>query len=377
MLNLNDIDLVSLVERDLGPGRRYGRWVLFHCPFHYPDRHPSFGVTNGNDRLGPGWRCFSAACGRHGGPVAWLMEYRQMTKQEARKALGGDYQAIGTRAIPALDPELVPDYPPGKQWQELGLALMVWAMSNLWNGLGSDQAIDWPELDPDTGAMVTRQLPALDYLLSRGLNEHTLKFWRIGYVPPNGDKQGWTISGEKWGLAQAKIFIPHGILIPCIVADDIWYLKVRQPKEKPHKYSQIQGGRPALYMAQTLEDQEAVVFCEGELDALLLWQEAGELAGVVTLGSAVMPLNIATWGLYLIQTQRRFIAYHHDQAGQKGGQKLNWLYPQRLEIPQLRPFDKDLTDYHRSGGDLREWLGNALVSPQEVLQGPILDKQVI
>jgi len=336
-----DFDLIGQIERDLGPGRRYRRWTVFRCPFHHPDRHPSFAVTNGDGR-GPHWRCFSAACGKHGSLVMWFEEYHQMSREEALEAVKGKIRE------PILDNL---NYPAGPKWQERAWKLVEWAQSNLWEEPGSC-AIDWPVIDEVTGELVTRKLSALDWLLSRGVSAQTMKIWKIGYIPAGPYGGGWREKAEKWGL-KGEVFIAQGILIPCIIGDDIWYLKIRRPKMKPHKYSQVRGGKPALYLAQSLEGQEAVIFCEGELDALLLWQEVGDLAGVVTLGSAAAEFSVANWGLYLIHTQRRYLAYDADQAGQAGSDKLAWLRPQQLEIPQLKPGDKDLTDFHQSGGDLR------------------------
>lgn len=366
-MSTQEIDLIALIEKDLGPGRRSGRWTVFHCPFHSPDRHPSFAVTNGDGARGPYWRCFSAACGKHGGPVKWLMESRQLSYSEALHSLGGDL-GMGARITPAVDRLNEPDYPPGLKWQDRAWRLIQWASDNLWEEPGG-WLIDWPVVDQVTGEVGIQQVSALDWLLARGLTEQTLKFWKIGYIPAGPNGWGWHENAEKWGLSGERISMLHGILIPCFAGDEVWYLKIRQPMLKPNKYRQIRGGQPALYLSQSLEGQETVIFCEGELDALLLWQEAGELAGVVTLGSAGSALNSATWGLHLIHTRRRFTAYHADAAGKEGQQKLDWLHPERLEIPQIRPNDKDLTDFHRAGGDLQEWAKNALYRPQEALQG--------
>jgi hypothetical protein len=129
------------------------------------------------------------------------------------------------------------------------------------------------------------------------------------------------------------------------------------------KYIHIRGGQHALYQAQTLEFYDTVVFCEGELDAILLYQEAQEIAAAVTLGSASNPLNIPTWGWCLLGVQRLFTAYDRDKAGMEGHLKLDWLSPIRLPIPQLRPQDKDLTDFHKSGGNLLKWLQDSLNTP--------------
>ena len=177
--NLVDVDLISMIEQDLGPGQRYGRWTLFHCPFHYPDRHPSLGVTNGDER-GPYWKCFS--CSRNGGPIEWLEGYKTMTKREAINALSGVVQSAGYR--PAIEPSSIPDFPPGIKWQDGAYDLIQWAEGNLWDEKGRDFEIDWPGINQETGEKIVRRLSALEWLMEfRGLTEQTLKAWHIGYIP--------------------------------------------------------------------------------------------------------------------------------------------------------------------------------------------------
>lgn len=123
---------------------------------------------------------------------------------------------------------------------------------------------------------------------------------------------------------------------------------------------QIRGSRPAVYLVQTLENHKKAVFCEGELDTLLLFQECDSLAAAVSLGSAGSELNVATWGYHFLNIEERFVAYDLDQSGKAGSEKLSWLNPHPLSIPKLRPHDKDLTDFHLSGGDLKSWLSTEI-----------------
>jgi hypothetical protein len=120
----------------------------------------------------------------------------------------------------------------------------------------------------------------------------------------------------------------------------------------------VGGGRPALFGADTLAGHTVAVFTEGEFDALLLWQAAGDLAGIVTLGSARKGLDPAEWARYLLLLSPYLIAYDMDSAGAGGAEALAELTARArcVSVPRLRPHDKDLTDYHRAGGNLREWL---------------------
>lgn len=354
-----NFDLISQIERDLGPGKRSGRWVIFRCPFH-DDKHPSLGVTNGDQQRGPYFKCFAASCGVYGGPIKWLMEYHRMTYPDALGVYRGESYAISTRPRALANLDWIPDYPPGEQWQKRAWELIERAERNLWDGPGAMDMINWPVVDPITGDTLLQACTAQSWLFSRGLTEETLRKWRIGYIPVRKYEK----AGD-WGLDGDQVIIPRGILIPGIMGSDIWYLKVRRPLPKPYKYIQVRDSKPALYLVDTLPGKDAVIFCEGELDALLLWQEVNEIAGVVTLGSANESLSIATWGLHLLHTTRRFVAYDADHSGQVGMDKLAWMNPEILSIPIVRPADKDLTDYYMSGGSLRAWVEEALVGEPE------------
>jgi hypothetical protein len=324
-------DLVTLIEKDLGQGHRSGRWMMYHCPFpghKNGDRKPSLAVTNGDGNRGPWWKCW--ACDKGGGAIKWLMEYRGMSYQDALSALGGSQTGTAGRHAPE-PPIQQPDPPPGEIWQDRARILIKRAEDTLWSPQGKE----------------TRQ-----WLQARGLNDGTIRKARLGYIPKD-----FTDRPEAWGKPgddPRPFFFNQGILIPGIVAGRVWYLKTRPSSPRDgQKYKHVRGGRQALYFADTLKENIPAVFCEGEFDALLLHQEIQDLARVVTLASATGDLNLATWGLYLLRPSCFVLAHDMDPAGDKGAAKLDWLHSsQRLKIPQLQPGDKDLTDFHKAGGNL-------------------------
>lgn len=332
-------NLVTLIETDLGQGRQSGRWTMFHCPFpghKHGDRKPSLAVTNGDGNRGAWWKCF--ACDRHGGAVKWLMEYRDMSYRDALTALS--LPQTDTPHRHTFEPPIQqPDTPPGEIWQARAQIWIKRAEEVLWSTQGRE---------------------SLTWLRARGLNDDTIRKARLGYIPRYREERP-----ELWGKPNDEdrpLKFPQGILIPGMIAPTVWYLKIRPLYLRvDQKYKHVRGGRQALYLVDSLAENRPAVFCEGEFDALLLRQEIKDLAGVVTLASATGDLNLATWGLYLLRPSCFILAHDMDQAGEQGAGKLTWLHnSQRLKIPQLQPGDKDLTDFHKSGGNLYSLIENAI-----------------
>jgi hypothetical protein len=184
------------------------------------------------------------------------------------------------------------------------------------------------------------------WLGRRGLGDDTLRSWHIGFLP--GGPAEWR---DVAGLG-----VPCGVVIPCEIAGAIWYVKVRRAKGEP-KYHQVKGGVPALFGADTMRGQSVGVLTEGEFDMMLLAQEVSDLAGVGTLGSALGNLDLSAWGDYLLPIARLLVCYDLDGAGKAGAAKLAGLTARarRVTVPAL-PNVKDLTDFWKAGGKLRDWL---------------------
>ncbi len=132
--------------------------------------------------------------------------------------------------------------------------------------------------------MVAEGDRARAHLHARGLREETLRVWRIGFQPQEGRRD----PADQWGFRAdadgkpAWMRVPRGIVIPWLLDDQLWQLKIRTNRQQP-KYLAISGGHPCLFGADTLVMGEPAILTEGEFDALLLWQEAGDLVGIATL----------------------------------------------------------------------------------------------
>jgi DNA primase len=312
------IDLRRIVEQDLGPAPTHGgRALLWRCPFHHERKGFSLAVW------ADGYRCFGK-CQVQGDVFDWLRDYRGLDFEAALTVLNSGPH---TPARPSRAQRFLPHAePPDAGWQAAAWQVVEQAEDWLWSVQGA---------------------PDLDYLLQRGLTPETIRDAHLGLVP--GSAYQWR---RLYGLN-----VPCGLCIPWITGDTLWAVKVRRAAGEP-KYVQIAGGSSSgLYRGEAIDGANAVLFCEGEFDALLAHQEAGDLLSAVTLGSAGASLA-DRWLLDLVAVPLVLVAYDLDQAGAKGAARLKAL-SQRVHVVRV-PWGKDITEYHVQGGDVFTWLSQEL-----------------
>ena len=311
---LERVDLAALIERDLGqPVRREGRWLKWICPFHDDRRTPSLGVA------GNRWKCFG--CGCSGDAIDWLRKRERLSFREACGRLGS------IDLVPSSE-KAAPHHLPSSSvletaWQDQALDVVSICKSYLWSDAGTK---------------------ARGWLNRRGLCKDMVSKWRLGFNPRDQKLCG--------------LWVPRGIVIPCLAAGQTWYLKVRRATGQA-KYSQVSGGQVALFGADTIANHDTVVVTEGEFDAILLHQEAGDLIGVVTLGIAAARLPDA-WVPHLLGVQRLLVAYDTDVAGARGAARWESVSPRAERIVPLE--GKDVTDFYLAGGDIRAWVQIAIAA---------------
>lgn len=310
-------DLRVIVEQDLGPPpARSRRASLWQCPFHGERRGYSLAVW------ADGFRCFGK-CQTSGDVFDWLQQYRHLSFTEALRVLGeaphSFSHTISNRPVSPAEP------PPG-EWQAAARQVVEQAEETLWSVRGE---------------------PALEYLTGRGLNGGTIQAAHLGFIP-GGYRQWRHIAG---------LNVPCGIAIPWLTGETLWTVKVRRAAGQP-KYVQLAGGSSGgLYRGDALEDAQAVLFTEGEFDALLAHQEADGMVAAVTLGSASARLA-DSWVFDLARVPVILAAYDLDRAGEKGAARLQAL-SSRVHVVHV-PWGKDLTEYHLQGGDVYMWLADEL-----------------
>jgi DNA primase len=311
-------DLISLVEADLGEGRRTGHWVQYRCPFGHEDHHPSLAVKVGDK--GGYWKCF--ACGESGSAIDWLMKYRNMSMRQVLEFIRGNTVTYTPRPRP--EPPALEAIPP-EHWEAAALEIMDKAEHNLWNTAAGERALQWL-----TGP-------------ERRLTEGTIKCWNLGF------SEGMNIGGLK---------VAYGIVIPCYEGGIISYIKIRRPAGKP-KYIKVAGSKPGLFGISTVVGSDTAFVTEGEFDAMLLFyhicREPWVNAGVITAGSATDSITASMpFANQLLRVKRIIAVYDMDEAGQKGYERLAQL-GQKVERATL-PMGKDITDFVKAGGDLGAWI---------------------
>jgi DNA primase len=320
---LERVDLAALVEQDLGqPVRREGHWLKWTCPFHADGKTPSLGVA------GNRWKCFG--CGRSGDAIDWLREREGLSFREACQQLGA--MELAAASNPTTHAEPAASLMPSAAWQERAQKAVDTCRATLWSDVGAK---------------------ARAWLNRRGLTDETMRAWRLGFNPSDRKVAG--------------LWVPRGIVIPCLVAGRAWYLKVRRAGGQP-KYTQVRGGQVALFGADTLPGQDVAVVTEGEFDAMLLHQEAGDLVGVVTLGSASTRLPDA-WVPHLLGVHRLLVACDADAAGAEGAAVWQALSTRTQRLLPLA--GKDVTDFYLAGGNLRAWVQFALANDWETASTPV------
>jgi DNA primase len=98
---------------------------------------------------------------------------------------------------------------------------------------------------------------------------------------------------------------------------------------------------------------EPAILAEGEFDTMLLWQHAGDLACIATLGSCNRGISARALR-YLLGCPRLLVAYDVDAEGEKGAERLAQLSPRMHRIRP--PVGKDVTAFWQAGGRVRDWV---------------------
>ena len=180
-------------------------------------------------------------------------------------------------------------------------------------------------------------LRARDWLARRGLNEATILAFQVGFTP------GGMVHG---------FHLERSIVLPWWGRDTIWKINQRRPFGSP-KYKAVQGGvEGGLFGAYYLGRSEVLAITEGELDAMLVWQEAGDQLDVTTIGGATAQVR-PEWPVIIRPYRRILLLRDNDPAGQEATKRWLALLGKRAVQVQLPNQCKDVTDAYLAGWDIR------------------------
>ena len=309
-------DLLKIVESDLGPStHKSGRWFAWVCPFHVD-------ATNdgGSLRVTPDtgtWFCFG--CRANGDVIDWLKLKRGLSFIEACQEINTP-SGIARSNYMKSTRQTATSTPPNKQWQQLAEIAIEYTQDYLWSAEGE---------------------PVREHLFRRGIRGDTIRQFKLGFNP-----RGFDVPGMIDG------YLDCGIIIPAYAEGNLWGVKIRRPNSYNPKYVSLTGGTSTLFGADGL-DKPITLLCEGELDAILVWQEAADLVGV-TSGTAGCKTWRKEWGKYLLGSQSILVAYDNDTSGDEGSQLItaSTHRAKRVKVPQ----GNDITEFYQQGGNIREWV---------------------
>jgi hypothetical protein len=359
------VDLAEVITALIGPPQ--GRPPKWPCPWH-ADGNPSLYLYSNGRR----WRCWP--CNATGDAIDFVAKHRNIGKGDAARflspTLAGAKATAGWETpstfAKASPPPRAKSAPPSvgiawktPEWQAAAEAIILQAATILWGDVG---------------------LPAYRWLRSRGLDNDTIRRFRLGFLPDGMESVPLACLADAEGQPQA-IRAPRGITIPWL-APGSWYspgsptkgprwcgCNVRRLKEDvkapwpgSDKCMAFNGSvRGFLYPLDSPKANHPVLIVEGEIDALLAWQELGWILDVVTVGSAsTRPKPSALEDLS--RCSGWLIAMDHDAAGDLGARQWRESAPPSVRTFRMwLPRGKDIGEFVQGGGDLRAWLASELV----------------
>jgi len=344
------VDIVELVGEYVRL-KRQGKDYFGPCPFH-DEREPSFSVS-------PSKRMFFCfGCRKAGDIFDFWMEYHKVPFGQALAAIcergglpvpqAGSREPLGGRIRRPKAPDRwePKDYGmPSETWRGKAFKFVRWAYERL---------IEDGE--------------AFGYLQARGIREETAAAFGLGWNPGRRGR-GLFRTRESWGLSseineetgKAKaLWLPIGWVIPVFRDGVVMKARIRRPdahwKKWGPKYYFVPGGANGTMILPPAAGAPARgriwVVIEAELDSILTHHEAGDMVGVIGLGSTGYPDQQAA-GL-LRNAAHILNALDFDAAG---AEKREWWekhFPEACRWPV--PEGKDPGEAWQKGVDIRQWV---------------------
>jgi DNA primase catalytic core len=307
-----EVSIQRLVEARGVKLKRTGKNLMGLCPFH-DDHNPSLSVTPSTNK----WNCLG--CGKGGTVIDWVMHTEGVSFRHAAELLQADYLPAPVR--PGAEPPrfgTVAKLPPPitRTADDQALLLEVVAYYN----------------------QTLKRVPeALKYLASRGLHSsEMIDHFRLGFgnrtlcyrLPQKNRQTGAELRGR---LQHAGIMRQSGhehfngsMVIPIIDAKgqvaQMYGRKISTNlREGTDYHLYLPGPLRGVWNEPALAVSKEIILCEALIDALTFWC-AGFRQVTTSYGvNGFTDDHRAAFKKY--GTRRIFIAYDHDEAGDKAAAK--------------------------------------------------------
>lgn len=337
-----NIDILALIQSD-------GHDLKKHATTHSGEYAGPCPWCGGNDRFlvwpqYKGGRYWCRGCEKTGDAIQYIRDTRNLSYFEALSFLGIEKPRLQKqRRKNSEEQNFKPKAAilPTVLWMEKAARLLKWSQDHLWA--------------PDAQ-------PARDILAGKGLHEETIRAAGIGWNPGEvgkdlyRDRRGWGLPHEAHRDGRPKrLWIPSGLVIPLQSKEGTRRIRVRRndPGEGP-RYVLVAGSSiEPLVLGSS--GKNIFVIVESELDGWLVFQEAGNMAGVVALGSANLKPDAEAHEL-LIRSKTILNALDYDAAGARYAGKF-WLNTYGSKVIRWPvPIGKDPSDAWQQGLNIRDWI---------------------
>jgi DNA primase catalytic core len=315
-------DLAAIVRAHGVELKKSGKQLVGKCPFHSPDKTPSFFV----DPAGRKWKCFGACVAggddvSGGDVISFLMKIDKLTFPEAFAKAGG---TIETKELP----------PP---------------RTKKTNGNGhetSDLAILARVVDFYHRSLLSTRT-ALEYAASRGIaNADLLKAYRIGYA--DGSLVAKATGSLRAALRRLGVIgeNDHELLRGCLIfplLDEngaVVSLYGRAIDRDQHLY--LPGTRRGLFNSETVRGAEEVIIAESIIDAMSAI-EAGVMNVLPMYGAGAFTPDHDSL-LQTIKPKRIALALDNDETGRSATAKLAQQMAPDFDVRVIELPRKDLNE---------------------------------
>ena len=278
-------------------------------------------------------------CGKTGDNIQFLRDFEGLSFREACARLNisvperpSSRRSDRTQAArPVFEPET--RIPPADLWQEKAEKFIAWSEGNLF-----------------------KDSPTLNWLSDRGISAESAHRYRLGWNPGEDDRDLYR-PRKAWGLPEVlkddgrpkALWLPRGLVIPCIVDGVVYRVRIRRPEGEPRYYI-LPGSSMAVMIIG--RERRAFVVVESELDAIAC-AESQLTAGAVALGSVSAKPDADAFAV-LSGALQILNALDYDTAGAKA---MAWWADHFDHCDRWpAPKGKDPGDAVRMGTDLGRWI---------------------